>query len=41
MTKRLKKLLVAITIGVVLITAGIISGVCVINASLALSLIHI
>ena len=35
MTKRLKKLLVAITIGVVLITAGIISGVCVINASLA------
>ena len=35
MTKRLTKLLVAITIGVVLITAGIISGVCVINASLA------
>ena len=35
MTKRLKKLLVAITIGLVLITAGIISGVCVINASLA------
>ena len=35
MTKRLKKLLVAITIGVVLITAGIIPGVCVINASLA------
>lgn len=33
MTKRLKKLTVAIAIGVVLIAAGIISGVCIINSS--------
>ena len=32
MTKRLKKLTVAIAIGVVLIAAGIISGVCIINS---------
>ena len=35
MTKRVKKLLVALTIGIVLITAGIISGVSVINSSRA------
>ena len=35
MTKRVKKLLIALTIGIVLITAGIISGVCVINSSLS------
>lgn len=33
MTKRLKKLTVAIAIGVVLIAVGIISGVCIINSS--------
>ena len=33
MTKRLKKLTVAIAIGVVLIAAGIISGLCIINSS--------
>ena len=33
MTKRLKKLTVAIAIGVVLIAAGIISGMCIINSS--------